>query len=55
MKMKKYIYEIYITTQLSIAMFQPVSTFTYFEKKNQFKFGLARLSALRKIEGRPVL
>ena len=33
MKMKKYIYEIYITTQLSLIMFKPVSTFTYLEKK----------------------
>ena len=33
---------------------KPVSTFTYFEKKTQFKFALASISALRKIEGSPV-
>ena len=44
MKMKKKNYEIHITTQLSLTMFKPVSTFTYLEKKNQFKFALARLS-----------
>ena len=54
MKMKKKNYEIHITTQLSLTMFKPVSTFTYLEKKNQFKFALARLSALRKIEGSPM-
>ena len=42
--------EIYITTQLSLTMFKPVSTFTYFEKKTQFKFALTRFSALSKIE-----
>ena len=51
---KKKNYEIHITTQLSLTMFKPVSTFTYLENKNQFKLALARLSALRKIEGNPM-
>ena len=50
MKKKKKNSEIYITTQLSLTMFKPVSTFTYFEKKTQFKFALTRFSALSKIE-----
>ena len=49
-KKKKKNSEIYITTQLSLTMFKPVSTFTYFEKKTQFKFALTRFSALSKIE-----